>query len=80
MEGKFILISKGASPSCPVGKLDRAIDLAQTFEAEALLLGGGLVVLGSDEPATLAPHGGLGIFHRVVPHQVERYLVMWTGP
>jgi len=74
MEGKFILIPGSASPSCPVGKPDRAIDVAQTCEAEVLLLVGGLVVLGSDEPAIMGPHGGPGIFHRVVLHQVERYV------
>ena len=72
MEGKFILISGSEGPSCPVERLDRAIDFAQTFEAEALSSWGGLDALGSDEPATLGPHGRPRIFHRVVLHEVER--------
>ena len=80
MEGKFILISGSASPSCPVEKLDRAIDFVQSFVVEALRLGGGVVVLGSDESATLAPHGKPRIFDWVVLREVERYVKTTTKP
>ena len=78
MEGKFILISGSASPSCPVEKLDRAIDFVQYFVVEALRLGGGFVVLGSDESATLDSRGKPHIFDWIVLREVERYIETTT--
>ena len=80
MKGKFILISGSASDSCPVEKLDRAIDFVQCFVVEVLRLGGGVVVLGSDESATLGSHGRPRIFDWVVLREVERYVDSTSNP
>lgn len=56
MKGKFILIYGSASRTCPVDKLDGAIELGQCFIAEVLIRGGGVVVLGADESATVDLH------------------------
>ena len=53
MKDKFILISGSASNSCPEAKLDRAIDFVRCFVGEVLRRGGGLVILASDDSATL---------------------------
>ena len=45
MRGKFILIYGSASRSCPLDKLDAAIDLVRCFVTEVLRRGGGVVVL-----------------------------------
>ena len=55
MKGKFILISGSASNSCPESKLDRATDFVRCFVGEVLRREGGLVVLASDDSATLDP-------------------------
>ena len=80
MKGKFILISGSASHSCPVEKLDRAIEFVRGFVVEVLRLGGGVVVLGSDELATLDAHGRPRIFDWVVLREVERYVETTTNP
>ena len=80
MKGKFILISGSASDSCPLEKLDRAIDFVQCFVVEVLRLGGGVVVLGSDESATLGSHGRPRIFDWVVLREVERYVDSTSNP
>ena len=74
MKGKFILIYGSASRSCPVDKLDRAIDLVQCFIAEVLRRGGGVVVLGADESATVDSHGRPRIFDWIVLRGVEQYV------
>ena len=74
IKGKFILISGSASPSCPVEKLDKAINFVQCLVVEVLRLGGGVVVLGSDESATLSPHGRPRIFDWIVLREIERYV------
>ena len=73
MKGKFILITGSASNSCPESKLDRAIDFVRCFVGEVLRRGGGLVVLASDDSATLDPRGVPRIFDWVVLREVERY-------
>ena len=80
MKGKFILISGSASHSCPVEKLDRAIDFVQCFVTEVLRLGGGVVVLGSDESASLGSHDRPRIFDWVVLREVKRYVESTTKP
>ena len=74
MKGKFILIYGSASRSCPVDKLDRAIDLVQCFIAEVLRRGGGVVVLGTDESVTAASHGRPHIFDWIALREVEHYV------
>ena len=73
MKGKFILIYGSASRSSPADKLDVAIDLIQSFVAEVLRLGGGVVVLGADESATMDSHGRPRIFDWIALREVERY-------
>ena len=74
MKGKFILIYGSASQSCPVNKLERAIDLVQCFVAEVLRRGGGVVVLGADESATEDSPERPRIFDWVALREVERYV------
>ena len=74
VKGKFILISGGASSSCSIEKLDRAIDFVQFFVLEVMRLGGGVVVLGSDESATLRSDGRPRVFDWVVLREVQRYV------
>lgn len=74
MKGKFILIYGSASRSCPVDKLDGAIELVQCFVAEVLRRGGGVVVLGVDELATVDSHGRPRIFDWIVLRGVEHYV------
>ena len=74
MKNRFILISGSASHTCPVEKLERAIEFVQCFVVEVLRLGGGVVVLGSDESATLSSHGRPRIFDWVALREVERHV------
>ena len=74
MKGNFILIYGSASRSCPVDKLDRAIDFVQCFIAEVLRRGGGVVVLGTDESVTVASHGRPHIFDWIALREVEHYV------
>ena len=78
MEGKFILISGSASSVCPEAKLDRAIDFVRCFVGEVLRREGGLVVLASDDSATLDSRGVPRIFDWVVLREVERYVESTT--
>ena len=74
MRGKFILIYGSASRSCPLDKLDAAIDLVRCFVTEVLRRGGGVVVLGADESATVDSHGRPHIFDWIALREVERYV------
>lgn len=78
LEGKFILISGSASSSCSIEKLDRAIDFVQFFVLEVMRLRGGVVVLGSDESATLRSDGRPRVFDWVVLREVQRYVESTT--
>ena len=81
MKGKFILISGSASSSCPEAKLDRAIDFVRCFVGEVLRREGGLVVLASDDSATLDSRCVPRIFDWVVLREVEQYVESTTeGP
>ena len=79
MKGNFILIYGSASRYCPVDKLDRAIDLVKCFVAEVLRQGGGVVVLGTDESATIDSHGRPHIFDWIALREVERYVENTSG-
>ena len=79
MKGKFILITGSASNSCPEAKLDRAIDFVRCFVGEVLRREGGLVVLASDDSATLDSRGVPRIFDWVALREVERYVESTTG-
>ena len=52
MDGKFIMISGSAGPSCPADKLLIASQFIRSFTGEVLRRGGGLVVLGGNEEST----------------------------
>ncbi len=81
MKGKFILISGSASNSCPEAKLDRAVDFVRCFVGEVLRREGGLVVLASDDAATMDSRDVPRIFDWVVLREVERYVESTTeGP
>lgn len=81
MKGKFILISGSASDSCSDTKLDLAIEFVEHVVGEILRRGGGLVILASDDSATLDSRGVPRIFDWVVLRQVERYVESTTeGP
>ena len=73
MQGKFLLISGSAEFRCPRQKLEAAIDFVQRFTQEVLTRGGGLVVLGSNESATIDESGRPHIFDWVVLREVEKY-------
>ncbi len=81
MKGKFILISGSASKSCPETKLDLAVEFVEYFIGEVLRRGGGLVMLASDDSATLDARGVSRIFDWVALREVERYVESTTeGP
>ena len=81
MKGKFILISGSASDSCTDTKLDLAVEFAEHLVGEILWRGGGLVILASDDSATLDSRGVPRIFDWVVLREVERYVESTTaGP
>ena len=79
MKGKFILIYGSASRSCPAYKLDVAIEFIRGLVAEVLSLGGGVIVLGADESATMDSHGRPRIFDWIVLREVERYVEGTAG-
>ncbi len=81
MKGKYILISGSASNSCSEAKLDRAIEFVERLVGEVLRRGGGLVILASDDSATLDSRGVPRIFDWVALREVERYVENTTeGP
>ena len=73
MEGKYILISGSASPSCPAGRLDMAIQFIENFTEEVLSHGGGVVVLAGGEESTMDERGVPHVFDWVVLRRVARY-------
>ena len=73
MKEKFILISGSAGRLCPAEKLDLAIEFVQSFTAEVLKRGGGLVVLAGSEESTKDERGIPHIFDWVVLREVARY-------
>jgi len=81
MKGKFILISGSASDSCTDTKLDLAVEFVEHLVGEILRRRGGLVILASDDSATLDSRGVPRIFDWVVLREVERYVESTTeGP
>ncbi len=81
MKGKYILICGSASNSCSEAKLDRAIEFVERLVGEVLRRGGGLVILASDDSATLDSRGVPRIFDWVALREVERYVESTTeGP
>ena len=73
MNGKFILLSGSASPSCPAAKLDIASRFVKSFTLEVLTRGGGLVVLAGDEESTRDEYGAPHVFDWLVLRQVGNY-------
>ena len=80
MDGKFILLSGSASPSCPADKLFVASEFVRCFTGEALRRGGGLVVLAGSEEATKDEHGTPHIFDWLALREVEKYAESSTEP
>ena len=73
MDGKFIMLSGSASPSCPADKLFVASEFARCFTGEVLRRGGGLVVLAGSEEATKDEHGTPHIFDWLALREIEKY-------
>ena len=80
MDGKFIMLSGSASPSCPADKLFVASEFVRCFTGEALRRGGGLVVLAGSEEATKGEHGTPHIFDWLALREVEQYVESSTEP
>ena len=80
MNGKFILLSGSASPSCPADKLDIASQFVKSFTGEALRRGGGIVVLAGDEISTQDGHGRPHVFDWLALREVENYAKSTTEP
>jgi hypothetical protein len=78
MKGKFILISGSASNSCTEAKLDLAVEFVEHIVGEILRRGGGLVILASDDSATLDSRGVPRIFNWVALREVGRYMESTT--
>ena len=78
MNGKFILLSGSASPSCPADKLDIAFQFVRGFTGEVLRQGGGLVVLAGDEESTKDEHGVPHVFDWVALREVENHAEITT--
>lgn len=73
MNGKFIMLSGSANPSCPANKFDIASRFVKSFTGEVLRRGGGLVVLAGDEESTKDEHGTPHVFDWLVLREVENY-------
>ncbi len=73
MNGKFILLSGSAGPSCPNDKLDIAIHFVRRFTREALSRGAGVVVLAGDEESTKDDYGVPHVFDWLALREVERH-------
>ena len=73
MIGKFIMLSGSASPSCPSDKLDIASRFINSFTAEVLRRGGGIVVLAGYEESNKDEHGTPHVFDWLVLRKVGRY-------
>ena len=74
MKGKYILLSGTASRDCPEQELDIAIRFVQSFTAEVLKAGGGMVVLLGDENRTKGADGRPRIFDWIILRAVEEYV------
>ena len=73
MDGKYILISGSAGPSCPAGRLDQAIRFLESFAEEVLRRGDGVVVLAGAEESTTDEQGVPHVFDWVVLRRVAHY-------
>ena len=80
MEGKFILLSGTASRSCSEERLDLALSFVQSFVMEVLKVGGGMVVLASDEKRDEALDGRPRIFDWTVLRTIDEYVAITTEP
>ncbi len=80
MEGKIILLSGSASPSCSVQRLDLAIGFVQHFVTEVLKAGGGMVVLASSEQRDQALGGRPRLFDWTVLRTIEDYVSITSEP
>ena len=80
MDGKFILLSGSASPSCLADKLFVASEFVRCFTGEVLRRGGGLVVLAGSEEATKDEHGTPHIFDWLALREIEKYAESSTEP
>ena len=78
MNGKYVLLSGTASRDCPVPELDMATSFVQSFTAEVLKAGGGLVVLLGDETRTKGADGRPRIFDWTILRTVEEYVGVTT--
>ena len=78
MNGKYILLSGTASRDCPERELDMAVSFVQSFTAEVLKAGGGLVVLLGDENRTKGTDGRPRIFDWIILREVEKYVGVTT--
>ena len=73
MNCKFIMLSGGASLSCPADKLDIAFQFVRSFTREVLKRGGGIVVLAGDEESTKGEHGVPHVFDWLVLREAGHY-------
>ncbi len=73
MDGKFIMLSGSAGPSCPADKLLIASQFIKSFAGEVLRQGGALVVLAGDEESTRDEHGVPHVFDWLVLREIENY-------
>ena len=74
MKNKFVLLSGSASRSCPVDKLNYAIEFIKAFTREVLNGGGGVVLLGSDESQAVSDQGNPLIFDWIVLREIRAYM------
>ena len=73
MDGKFIMISGSAGPSCPTDKLLIASQFIKSLTGEVLRRGGGLVVLAGNEESTKDEHGVPHVFDWLALREVENF-------
>ena len=73
MNCKFIMLSGGASLSCPADRLDIAFQFVRSFTREVLKRGGGIVVLAGDEESTKGEHGVPHVFDWLVLREAGHY-------
>ena len=73
MDGKFIMISGSAGPSCPADKLLIASQFIKSLTGDVLRRGGGLVVLAGNEESSKDEHGVPHVFDWIVLREVENF-------
>ena len=73
MDGRFIMLSGSAGPSCPADKLVIASRYVRSFIGEVLRRGGGIVVLAGDEESTKDADGAPHVFDWLALREVESY-------